>query len=234
MALALANAYPAELETLAKALELPYQKDREGLLLMRQMSRPRKAAQRRGQERPALGVRRGEAARLVGYCAQDVRATRAIWQHPKLKPLIADERRYQILDAIINRRGVRADRELATAARDLALRERNAINTALQELTDGEITSVDQVGRILAYAIERGHAMTSVGRRSVSAVLAAEPDEDTRKVLELRRDGARASVRKYERILAYAGEPTTACAAPCECMAPAPGAGADAARSCKT
>ena len=42
-------------------------------------------------------------ARLIEYCAQDVRTTRAVWQHPKLKPLIADERRYQILDAIINR-----------------------------------------------------------------------------------------------------------------------------------
>jgi DNA polymerase len=46
MAVALANAYPAELETLAKALELPYQKDREGLLLMGQMSHPRKPRRR--------------------------------------------------------------------------------------------------------------------------------------------------------------------------------------------
>ena len=205
MTLALANAYPAKLEILAKALELPYQKDRDGILLMRQMSRPRKP--RKGEDKSMLHwvCDAEKLARLVRYCAGDVRATRAAWQHPKLKPLNADERRYQILDAIINRRGVRGDRELATSARDMALRERNAINAALEELTEGEITSVDQVSRILAYATERGHAMTSVSRRSVSAVLAAEPDEETRKVLELRRDGARASVRKYDRILAYAG-----------------------------
>ena len=59
--------------------------------------------------------------------------------------------------------------------------------------------------RILAYAVERGHEMTSVSRRSVSAVLAAGTDKDAT-VLELRRDGARASVRKYERILAYASD----------------------------
>ena len=52
MAVALANAYPAELETLAKALELPYQKDHEGLLLMRQMSRPRKP--RKGEDKSVL------------------------------------------------------------------------------------------------------------------------------------------------------------------------------------
>ena len=206
MAVALANAYPAELETLAKALELPYQKDREGLLLMRQMSRPRKP--RKGEDKSVLHwvFDAEKLPRLIEYCAQDVRTARAIWQHPKIKPLIESERRYQILDAIINRRGVRADRELATAARDMAVHERNAINVALQEYTEGEIKSVDQVGKILAYATERGHAMTSVSRRSVSAVLAAEPDEATRTVLELRRDGARASVRKYERILAYASD----------------------------
>jgi DNA polymerase bacteriophage-type len=206
MAVALANAYPAELDLLARALELPYQKDREGLVLMRQMSRPRKP--RRGEDKNVLHwiFDAEKLARLIEYCAQDVRTTRAIWNHPKIKPLIEDERRLQILDAVINRRGVPADRKLTTSARDMAVRERDAINAALQEHTEGEITSVDQIGRILRYATERGHAMASVGKRSVSAVLAAKPDEETRKVLELRRDGARASVHKYERILAYASD----------------------------
>jgi DNA polymerase len=206
MTLALANAYPAKEEILAKALNLPYEKDREGLVLMRQMSRPRKP--RKGEDKSILHwlFDAEKLARLIKYCAQDVRLARAIWNHPKLKPLNADERRYQILDAIINQRGVRGDRELTTSARDMAVRERKAINAALQEHTGGRITSVDQTRRILAYANERGHAMTSTTKRSVSAVLAGEPDEETRKVLELRRDGARASVHKYERILAYANE----------------------------
>ena len=88
----------------------------------------------------------------------------------------------------------------------MAAHERFALNAALHDLTEGEIISVDQTKKILAYAIARGHAMTSVGRRSVSAVLAAEPDAETRAVLELRRDGARASARKYESILAHASE----------------------------
>jgi DNA polymerase len=206
MTVALANAYPAELETLATALELPYQKDRDGLILMRQMSRPRKP--RKGEDKSVLHwiFDAEKLQRLAGYCAQDTRAARAVWQHPKIKPLSVSERRIQILDAIVNARGVLADRELAISARDISVRERDAINIALQELTEGAITSVDQVERIRTYVVEHGHAMTSVSRRSVSAVLAAEPDEDTRKVLELRRDGARASVRKYDRILAYASD----------------------------
>jgi hypothetical protein len=59
-------------------------------------------------------------ARLIRILRAGRPHLRAIWRHPKIKPLIASERRIQILDAIINRRGVRADRELATAARDMA------------------------------------------------------------------------------------------------------------------
>ena len=63
MSLARANAYPAELARLCSALEIEYQKDREGALLMRQMARPRKKPKRR--ERNPLGVRCREA------CAAD-------------------------------------------------------------------------------------------------------------------------------------------------------------------
>ena len=68
-----------------------------------------------------------------------------MWKHPGLRHLDETERRLQILDAEINRRGVRIDRAFVTAARDFATSERNAINVRLSELTDGAITSVDQV-----------------------------------------------------------------------------------------
>ena len=113
--------------------------------------------------------------RLILYCQRDVHAARAVWRHPKLKPLIEAERRIQILDAMINRRGVRADRELATAARDMAVRERARLNAAMAALTEGTIDSIDQVQRIRALANAHGHEMKSLGKRSVTAVLAGEP-----------------------------------------------------------
>src|SRR5262249_38466236 len=42
MSLALANALPAALDNAARALQLDYQKDQEGYLLMRRMARPRR------------------------------------------------------------------------------------------------------------------------------------------------------------------------------------------------
>jgi DNA polymerase bacteriophage-type len=201
MTLALANGYPAELDLLSQALELKYRKDMDGVRLMRTMSRPRKP--RKGEDKNVLHwlFDVEKLQRLILYCQRDVDAARAVWRHPKLKPLIAAERRIQILDAEINRRGVRADRELATAARDMAVRERARLNAAMAALTEGVIDSIDQVQRIRTLANANGHDLRSLGKRSVAAVLAGEPSELVRQLLELRRDGARASTKKYQRIL---------------------------------
>jgi hypothetical protein len=203
LTLALANGYPAELDLLAQALGLPYRKDPEGTRAMRQLSQPRRP--RKGEDKNVLHwiFDEEKLQRLIARCKQDTLTCRAVWHHPKLKPLSEDERRIQILDAIINRRGVRGDRTLATAARDMSVQERERINAALQQLTDGAIKTINQVALIRATANAHGHAMTTLNKRSVSAVLAGEPSEQVRQLLELRRDGARASTQKYERVLAY-------------------------------
>ena len=61
---------------------------------MRQMSQPRKP--RKGEDKTALHFifDAEKLARLIPYNAQDVRTSRAIWRHPKVKPLIASERQY--------------------------------------------------------------------------------------------------------------------------------------------
>jgi DNA polymerase family A/CHC2 zinc finger len=196
--LALANAYPAELGLLAQALELPYRKDPKATRALRDVSRMRRGGE--WDEDPA------KLELVRQRCELDVVTMRACWQHPKLKPLNETERRYQLLDATINRRGIRVDRDFVTAARMMATSERNAINTRLCELTSGAITSIDQVQRLRELVNAQGHTMTTLGKRSVSAVLAHEPSKFVRELLELRRAGARASVRKFDRILAYADE----------------------------
>jgi len=143
---------------------------------------------------------------VFARCKLDVITMRAIWRHPKLKHPNGSERHSQILDAIINRRGVHIDRTFTDAARTLAIRERDAINIKLAHLTAGTITSVDQTQRFLTEINARGHRMTSMTKRSVSAMLAGKPDGYVRKLLELRRAGARASARKFKRILLYASD----------------------------
>ena len=226
MRLALANAYPAELGLLSQALGLPYRKDPKALRALNAVSRPRK--NKSWDEDP------DKLALVHERCVTDVIAMRACWQHPKLRPLSEDERRLQLIDAEINARGVRIDREFVTAARAFAAAERNAVNIRLSDLTDGQVTSIDQVQKLRAAINARGHELTSLSKRSVAAALAHDPDEVTRQLLTLRRDGARASVRKFNRILEYTDDAMTGYAALFAYMALRPAAGRRPDRNCIT
>src|SRR5262245_55906512 len=207
MALALANAYPPELARLCAALGIEYQKDREGMKLMREMASPQKKRKnKKGDEGLHWLFDAERLARLITHCAQDTRCCRAVWTHPHLSHLMPFERYLQIIDAAINRRGIHFNRHFAECARDMTIRERTALNNALNKLTDGAVTSIDQIERLRRYVNKHGHQLTSVGKQSAAAALAADPDETPRRVLELRRDGARASTRNFRRILAWASD----------------------------
>jgi len=188
MAAALAAALPGKLENVAEALDLPFQKDREGYRLMRKLARRR--------EPPTPG----ELDILAAYCARDVEVERAV-DHA-VPPLSPDEQALWILDFIVNRRGFHVDRDLAVAARKLAGEEQAAVNRAIAVLTEGEITTANQVARIRAFVEERGHALKSLSKRSVSAVLAHDPEAEVEQLLQLRRDGSRAAARKLDALLA--------------------------------
>jgi hypothetical protein len=172
---------------------LPHRKDADGHRIMMQMAKPCKGggwiddADRR--------------ERLHRYGIADVEAERASFH--VVRPLTSEEQALWVLDAEINQRGFYVDVELAKAARELVRREQAAIDAEIAALTGGAITSVGQVAKIANFVRERGHQLTGLTKRSVSAVLArGQPDEDVRRLLELRREGARASVRKLDALLA--------------------------------
>jgi DNA polymerase len=202
--LALANAYPAELDLLAQALGLPYRKDPAARKAMLAVSRPKTNRERKATTVPTWDEDPAKLQLLYERCKLDVITTRAVWQSSKLKQLSTIERGYQLTDATINARGVRLDRAFADAAKELAIRERTAINLKLQELTHGTITSVDQPKRFLDAINAHGHNATTLNKRAVAQILATKPDDYVRQLLELRRAGARAAVNKFKRMIVYA------------------------------
>ena len=200
MAMALTAALPGALEKAATALGLPFQKDRDGQRLMLQMSRPRRP--RKGEKADQLyWIDSAEhRQRLHQYCARDVELERALFH--RLPPLSETEEALWTLDQIVNRRGFHVDRALAIAARELAYHEQEAVNAEIAAVTKGTINTANQVARIVAFVREHGHALQSLSKRLVSAVLAHGPEPDVRRLLELRRDGSRASTRKLDTLLA--------------------------------
>jgi DNA polymerase len=199
---ALAFAYPPELGLRCEALGLPYRKDPEARKAMLRLSRPQTAKKRKKAEDPA--ARERDLALLHKRCMSDVAATRASYRSPRLRPPSREERELLLLDAVINDRGIRANVRFLEALRTLAVQERNAVNARLNELSVGVITSVDQVARIKDAVNRRGHAMTTLNKRAVSATLAHNPDEVVRELLTLRQRAAFTSVRMAKRLLGYA------------------------------
>jgi DNA polymerase len=202
-AAAMASALPGSLEGVAIALGLTFRKDPEGYAAMLRLSRPRKP--RKGEDPTIVcwGGRNGDLELLYRYNIGDVEQERAVRRH--LPPLSDTEQVLWRLDAEINDRGFAVDLELAAAAQEIVDQERAAINAEITALTAGAITTANQVAKITALVREHGHSLKSLRKRSVSAVLARNPGEEVRRLLELRRDGARASVAKFAALFAHAG-----------------------------
>jgi DNA polymerase len=194
MAAALAAALPAKLENAAAALQLTHQKSDSGVML--QMAKPRKP--RKGEDPNGIYWFDDDARReqLYAYCRQDVEVEREL--HHRLPLLSPAEQELWLLDQVVNDRGFHVDRALAEAARRVVSEEQARINRELADLTAGAVTTINQVEKIVAYIQGQGHQLAGLTKRSVSAVLAHEPGDDVREILELRRTGARASVRKLD------------------------------------
>src|SRR5215831_21048363 len=199
--LALSNAFPAELGLRCEALGLPYRKDPEARKAMLRLSRPQTAKKRKKPVDPA--ARERDLALLLERCKSDVTATRAAYNSSRLRPLLPEERLQLLHDAAINTRGVHTNLPFLEAAHAFAVQEPNAINTRLNELTAGVITSVNQVDKILEAVNAHGHDMTSLTRRSVAATLMHQPEGFVRELLELRQRGAYASTHKFKKLLNF-------------------------------
>ena len=198
---ALANAYPAELGLRCEALGLPYRKDPTARQAMLRLSRPQTAKKRKKPVDPA--ARERDLALLLGRCKSDVEATRTAYGHPRVRPLLPEERQLLLADARINARGVHANVPFLEAAQAFSIQERNAINTRLNELSAGLICSVNQVTKIMDAVNAHGHNMTSLNKRSVAAVLAHQPTGFVKELLQLRQRGAFASTTKFKKLLAF-------------------------------
>ena len=80
------------------------------------------------------------------------------------------------------------------------------IDGEIAKLTNGTITTAGQVAKIQAFIRERGHPLESLTKHNVDTILTNNPSDEVRRLLELRRDGSRASVRKISSLLAGADD----------------------------
>lgn len=139
-----ANCLPGSLEDVGRAISSSMRKDHRGSQLIRLLSVPQ-----------ADGTFREDAtlmAEMIAYCEQDVRAMRAVSK--AMRPLSEQELADYHVNEQINDRGVLLDLPLAQAAIRYAAAELDEIQTLVNELTDGVITSV-RSPRMREWVLER-------------------------------------------------------------------------------
>ncbi len=195
---ALAYGLPASLLKAGKAINAAVIKDESKRLLMLKMSRPRAIGafwHDDPKEGPAM------LAELLGYCKDDVRAERCLdGLCPDLHPF---EKALSVLDAKINHKGVRIDTMGAGVLRQAAVQAVVAVNSEATALTGGVVTSPGtQSARVLSWlSATQNVVLPDVAKLTVAKALAGFLPNDARRLLELRRDAAKASVAKLTSML---------------------------------
>lgn len=191
-----AMALPGSLGDAAAALRVEQQKDSEGYNLMLRMARPRSYAP---DGSPVWWDVPDRIHRLSQYCLQDVRTESSVLA--KVRTLDPNERAVFTLDQRINDRGVRFDRELALAARDVAAEALEIANKRLHEITGGSVPTVTAVGAFTEWLRSRGVDATSITKAVVRELQKTDLPPDVLEALKIREEAGKSSVAKIDSML---------------------------------
>lgn len=199
---ALHSGLPASLEDAGPAIGAKQHKDITARRLMLQLSKPRK-----NKGRPDSYWHLDEPTKLVAledYCRQDVMAERDI--DSMIADLPPTEQRISIMDRKANNRGVRLDLHLVRALKSLAQDETALLNQECAALTRGEVTSPGtQTDKLLKWLQATGLPLMDVGKESIATMLGYVIDRTTRRVLEIRQEIAKSSIKKLDAMERCAG-----------------------------
>ncbi|HBI7403285.1 TPA: DNA polymerase [Listeria monocytogenes] len=191
---------PASLDMMSKALKLDQEKDSEGKALIRYFCMPCKPTKANGGRTRNYPEHAPEKwAKFMEYCRQDVIVERAISKKISKFPFPIEEQRNWELDQRIVDRGVKVDISLVNHA--IACQEwyQERLFKKAKELTGLE--NPNSVAQQKSWLAEKGYLVTSLNKESVSKLLADRSlDKDVRKMLLLRQEMSKTSIKKYEKM----------------------------------
>ncbi|GIM47008.1 DNA polymerase [Collibacillus ludicampi] len=194
---ALALGLPGHLEGVAQVLKLEAQKDARGKNLIKYFSVPCKPTKANGGRTRNLPHHDPEKwQQYIEYNRQDVVVEREIRRKLSRFPLPDHEWRLWALDQRINDRGVRLDPLLFRQAITCDAQYEERLVAEAREITGLE--NPNSLQQLKEWLADRGlDASEGLSKDHMPALLDAAPDEETRRVLELRQEMSKTSVDKY-------------------------------------
>ena len=190
---------PLSLEGCGAVLGLEKQKLTEGKDLIKYFCQPCAPTKSNGQRTRNLPRHAPDKwAAFKRYNVRDVETEMSIQQRLQKFPVpdfIWDE--YHI-DQEINDRGVAIDLPLVRQAIDMDARSRSELTEAMRQLT--ELENPNSVQQMKQFLTENGIEVDSLGKKVVAELIKTAPPE-LRRVLALRQQLAKSSIRKYQSMI---------------------------------
>jgi len=198
---ALAGRYglPQNLADLAIVLNLNSQKDPAGKHLIQLFCVPPYGRDELGNLMPHL---KPQFEQLKKYCLGDVDTTYEAWTTLPASDLSPKERKYWLLNWEMNDIGLPIAYEEAKRIREVVEIYCYDHNERLPALTNGQVTKVTQVKRIVTWVNSQGVTLPNLQAETVGKILTEyeELPDTVAEVLELRAAIGLSSIGKYKRI----------------------------------
>lgn len=192
---------PLGLDAVAKVLKLSEQKDNAGKALIRYFSVPCKPTKANGMRTRNMPSDAPEKwASFLEYCRQDVRTEMAIRDKISFFEIPQDEKELWYLDQKINDRGIAIDMPFVENAIEISRQHTAALIAEAVELTGlDNPNSGPQLKAWLSKALDT--EVTSLTKEAVPALLKGCTDETVSRVLAIRQELAKTSVKKFDAML---------------------------------
>lgn len=193
--------YPGGLDAIGKAIGLPQdrQKLATGKALIRYFCVPCRPTKSNGNRTWNLPRHAPEKWQLFKeYCKQDVTAENSILRRLDQYPVPAEEERLWQMDVKMNAFGVRVDKELTEGALYIDEVSREALMEEAMEITG--IDNPNSTAQLMKWLERNGTETDNLRKATVSDLLAGQPAENVKRMLEIRQQLGKTSVKKYEAI----------------------------------
>lgn len=203
---AMAAGLPGKLAQAGPAAGLPEEmfKNDGGTRLINRFCKPRKPTKLNKAVRWTPETSPAEWAMFKSYCTQDVVAESAIYDKLKNWHLPEAEQRLWELDQNINDHGIRVDMELVLAASRMGIMHRDRLVEEAKEITG--LDNPNSVKQLIEWLNDQPDFdpdeetdVENLRKKTVEKILGrGDLDDVVRKVLELRQQIAKSSLKKYD------------------------------------
>lgn len=197
MALAAMIGLPGSLAQVSQVLKLAEQKMAAGKILIKYFSMPCKPTQvNGGRERNYPWHDMDKWKIYVEYNRQDVETERAIANYLKEFSISDFEQPIYALDQRINDAGIELDMELVDAIVEFNDEYQDRLAKEAREITGLE--NPNSNAQLKQWITQKGLPAVSLNKEAVNELLSSDIDADVRRLLEIRQEMGKTSVKKYE------------------------------------